>query len=130
MGFLTRTVLVGGLAVMLIPADPAEVARSGKARELTLIGTLGFLKTAYDDVAGFCARNATACETGGQLVDTFEAKARTGAKWAYGFFAPTPDPAAKAPAQAVDITATGSLGAPAHPVPRPKPARPAEARAS
>lgn len=136
MGFLIRTAVLGAIGIMLIPADPDEVARSGAAERLTALGTLGFVQAAVADVRGFCTRNPDACETGGQLVDTFEAKARTGAKWAYGFFsdgsalpvpvgretAATPTPARPVP-HATEVASTGSIGPPP-PAPRPKPRPP------
>jgi hypothetical protein len=122
MGFLIRTAIVVTIGIMLIPADPAELARTGKASEVSTLGTLVFMKTAWDDARGFCDRNAEACTTAGQFGDLFQAKARTGAKWIYGFLGPSsPTPASARPFPAVDATATGSLPPP-RPVPRRKPA--------
>lgn len=140
MGFLIRTAILGAIGIMLIPADPDEVARSGAAERLTALGTLGFVQATVADARGFCTRNPDACETGGQLVDTFEAKARTGAKWAYGFFSedgsslpvasaretastPAPTPQRRV-TTAPELVATGSLADPP-PAPRPKPRPPA-----
>jgi hypothetical protein len=115
MGFFIRTGIVAAIGIMLIPADPDEIARSGEAAKASALSTLVFAKAAYDDASGFCGRNPDACTTGAALADSFGAKARTGAKWVYGYF--SPDPIATGPGHAPptratalpDPIATGSL---------------------
>lgn len=96
MGLIIRTALLVGIGVMLIPADPAELEADGLARKADAFATLGFAKAAYDDASGFCQRNPDACETGSALAASFGAKARTGAKWVYGWLSPAAPAAAPA----------------------------------
>jgi hypothetical protein len=113
MGFLIRIALFLGLVILFIPADEAETKKLANGQSLSLFDTLGFASAAYSDVRGFCERNPQACSTGGILVATFEAKARTGARWVYSYLEPSAaqtkaEPNAPA-AQPVQPLATGSV---------------------
>lgn len=88
MGFLIRIALLLGLVILFIPADEAETKKLTGGQSVSLFDTIGFATSAYSDATGFCSRNPQACSTGGVLVDTFEAKARTGARWIYAWLDP------------------------------------------
>jgi hypothetical protein len=111
MGFLIKIALFLGIVIIFIPADEAETKKLG-GQSISLFDTVGFASAAYSDASGFCQRNPQACTTGGGFVATFEAKARTGARWVYAFL----DPASKttapegAPTDAAALpVSTGSL---------------------
>jgi hypothetical protein len=97
MGFLIRIALLLGLVILFIPADEAETKKLTGGQSVSVFDTIGFATSAYSDATGFCGRNPQACSTGGILVDTFEAKARTGARWIYAWLDPAK--AASAPGE-------------------------------
>lgn len=118
MGFLIRIAFFLGLVILFIPADEAETKKLANGQSISLFDTFGFATAAYSDVQGFCGRNPQACSTGGVLVSTFEAKARTGARWVYAWLepsashAPAADKTAPAEQNAQPIpVATGSIHA-------------------
>ena len=119
MGFLIRIALFLGLVILFIPADEAETKKLANGQSVSWFDTLGFASAAYSDARGFCDRNPQACSTGGVLVATFEAKARTGARWVYSYLSPSaahPSPEDKADpnapaAQPMPPLATGSVRA-------------------
>lgn len=82
MFFLLRAAFWLSLVILLIPADPADQpATNGKT--VSTLEALGAAQSTLDDVKGFCGRNPAACEVGRSALDTFGAKARTGARWVY-----------------------------------------------
>lgn len=124
MGFLIRIALLIGIIILFIPADEAEMKKQAGGQSVSLFDTIGFATAAYSDASGFCARNPQACSTGSVFVDTFEAKARTGARWLYAWLEPaktapvpqgeaTPEAQPASQAQAVPLLrgplATGSV---------------------
>lgn len=102
MGFLIRIALLIGIVILFIPADEAEMKKQAGGQSVSLFDTIGFATAAYSDASGFCTRNPQACSTGGVFVDTFEAKARTGARWLYAWLEPNK---AAAPAPQAEPTA-------------------------
>lgn len=116
MGFLIRIALLLGLVILFIPADESETKKSGAEHSVSLFDTIGFATAAYSDASGFCGRNPQACSTGGVILDTFEAKARTGARWVYAWLepghaaAPAPAASAAATADASDVAPTSRAG--------------------
>ena len=100
MFFLLRAAFWLSLVILLIPADPADKpAASG--RTVSTMEAVGAAQSTLDDVKGFCGRNPSACDVGRMALDTFSAKARTGARWVYQQL------------EAGDATATGSTPSPA-----------------
>lgn len=89
MGFLIRIALLIGIIILFIPADEAEMKKQAGGQSVSLFDTIGFATAAYSDASGFCTRNPQACSTGGVFLDTFEAKARTGARWLYAWLEPS-----------------------------------------
>lgn len=97
MSFLIKLALLVTVVVFCIPADPAEIARSGSSpRTVGVFDAYGLAQAIYSDAGGFCARNPAACDTGAALGDVFAAKARTATRWVQDYLTPS----AKEPAQA------------------------------
>jgi Family of unknown function (DUF5330) len=108
MGFLIRTAFWLTIVILLIPADETETRKLADGRSITAFEAIGFATAAYQDARGFCQRNTDACDTGQIVLATFEAKARTGARWVYGFMDPAGSkstPAANTPVAAPSATA-------------------------
>jgi len=82
MFFLLRAAFWLSLVILLIPADPADTPASG-GKTVSTLEALGAAQSTLDDVKGFCGRNPAACDVGRSALDTFGAKARTGARWVY-----------------------------------------------
>lgn len=130
MSFLIKVALLVTVVIFCIPADPDELARSGEARRtIGVFDAYGLAQATYDDVSGFCGRNPAACDTGGAVMDTFAAKARTGLRYVQAYIAPAPKPATaqNPPAVATPVRAqenTGSIARiawPASPPRKPQP---------
>lgn len=83
MFFLLRAAFWLSLVILLIPADPAETPPAGQARTVSTLEAIGAAHSTFEDLKGFCDRNAVACETGKAALDGFGAKARTGVRWVY-----------------------------------------------
>ena len=88
MGFLLKVAVFVSLVILLIPADEAEVKKLANGRAISAVETYGLVSSVYEDAQGFCGRNKDACEIGQVAAATFGAKARTGARWLYGYFDP------------------------------------------
>ena len=137
MGFLIRVMIFVGLVILFIPADEAETQKLVHGRAVSTLEAIGFASAVYDDARGFCGRNKEACDIGSVAAATFGAKARTGARWIYGYFEPgtaaRPTAAHAAPADGQPMPpplseATGSIHHPGieagHDVHRALPAAP------
>ena len=81
MFFLLRVAFWLSLVILLIPADPQIAAERGQGHEVSTFQAIDAAQSAYSDVKGFCGRNPTACDVGRVALDTFAAKAKTGARW-------------------------------------------------
>ena len=103
MFFLLRVAFWVSLVILLIPADPQLAAERGEGREVSTFEAIDAAQTTYQDVKGFCGRNPTACDVGQVALDTFTAKARTGARWVYRQLGDDPE-TGRAP------TVTGTTG--------------------
>lgn len=115
MSFLIKLGLLVTVVVFCIPADPAELARSGSApRTVGVFDAYGLAQAVYSDAGGFCARNPAACDTGAALGDVFAAKARTATRWVQDYLAPTP--AEKTAEKSMDKLPATAAAAPAGPV--------------
>lgn len=106
--FFVRAAFWLTLVIALIPVQQSQLADG--QRPVSPMETAGLIKTAADDLAGFCERNASACETGRQLAAQMGAKAREGARIAYHWLDDRyGEPAlAGTAAGGIDETATGS----------------------
>ncbi len=113
MGFLIRIALFLGLVILFIPAAEAETRKLGPGQSMSLFDTFSFATAAYADVGGFCGRNPQAYATGSIFVSTFEAKARTGARWVYAYL----DPSASHAPPAADAIAPANPPVPFAPLP-------------
>jgi hypothetical protein len=83
MFFLLRVAFWLSLAILFIPADPQIAAEKEAGHEVSTLQAIGAANSTWEDVKGFCGRNPTACDVGRVALDTFTAKARTGARWVY-----------------------------------------------
>ncbi len=83
MFFLLRVAFWLSLAILFIPADPQSGPKETDGRDVSTFEAIGAAQSAYADVKGFCGRNPAACDVGRVALDTFAAKARTGARWVY-----------------------------------------------
>jgi hypothetical protein len=81
MFFLLRVAFWLSVAILFIPADPQYAADRNDGRDVSTFEAIGAAQSAYQDVKGFCGRNPGACDVGRVALDTFTAKARTGARW-------------------------------------------------
>ena len=81
MFFLLRVAFWLSLAILLIPADPEIAAERSGGRDVSTFEAIGAAHSTYEDVKGFCGRNPSTCDIGRVALDTFAAKARTGARW-------------------------------------------------
>lgn len=81
MFFLLRVAFWLSLVILLIPADPQIAAEQNHGRDVSTFEAIDAAQTTYQDVKGFCGRNPGACDIGRVALDTFTAKARTGARW-------------------------------------------------
>lgn len=81
MFFLLRVAFWLSLVILLIPADPQIAAERGQGHEVSTFQAIDAAQSTYADVKGFCGRNPTACDVGRVALDTFAAKAKTGARW-------------------------------------------------
>jgi hypothetical protein len=131
MSFLIKLALLVTVVVFCIPADPADLARSGSApRTVGVFDAYGLAQAVVSDAGGFCGRNPAACDTGAALGDVFTAKARTATRWVQNYLAPAdhpteaaaaPAPASVPAANALPHEATGSVAGAAVPPPPRKP---------
>lgn len=118
MSFLIKLGLLVTVVVFCIPADPAELARSGSApRTVGVFDAYGLAQAVYSDAGGFCARNPAACDTGAALGDVFAAKARTATRWVQDYLAPSEKTAEKSTDKAPAAAALPPSAAGAHPAP-------------
>ena len=83
MFFLLRVAFWLSLVILLIPADPQIAAERKQGRDVSTFEAIDAAQSAYQDVKGFCGRNPTTCDVGRSALDTFAAKAKTGARWVY-----------------------------------------------
>lgn len=93
--FLIRTAFWLALVVAFIPVNPADLGDG--QRPVSTQETIGAAQALISDIAGFCQRNGSACETGREVFSQFGAKARAGLRYASAYFdeedAPSPDEA-------------------------------------
>lgn len=83
MFFLLRTAFWIGLVILLLPIDTGS-------QEDAPVGVspwqaLSAAQSTVSDISSFCTRNPGACETGGQALRTFGAKARESARLVYEY---------------------------------------------
>lgn len=83
MFFLLRVAFWLSLVILFIPADPQVAAQGNDGRDVSTLEAIGAANSTWQDVKGFCTRNPDACGIGRMALDTFSAKARTGARWVY-----------------------------------------------
>ena len=85
--YIIRTAFWLSLIVFLLPIgeDSAEQAREGDAEQYSLSAgeALGAAMSTVEDVAGLCERKPQICEAGSAAWDTFQRKARYGARAIY-----------------------------------------------
>ncbi len=86
MFFLLRVAFWLSLVILLIPADPQIAAERKQGRDVSTFEAIDAAQSTFQDVKGFCGRNPTACDVGRVAIDTFAAKAKTGARWVYQQF--------------------------------------------
>ncbi len=86
MGFLIKCAIFLSVVIFLIPVD--DVAGTGRSDTPTIVNTSQAYEAAREtvsDLGGFCARNPSACEIGGQIGTTLAYKARAVAFMSYQF---------------------------------------------
>lgn len=83
MVFLLRTAFWIGLVILLLPIGTGE--EGGEASGISAFDALAVAQSTVSDLSGFCTRNPSTCETGGQALQTFGAKARESARLVYEY---------------------------------------------
>lgn len=83
MFFLLRTAFWIGLVILLLPIDtgPEDDGPVG----VSPWQALSAAQSTVSDISSFCTRNPDACETGGEALRTFGAKARESARLVYEY---------------------------------------------
>lgn len=82
--FLIRTAFWLALVVAFIPVNPADLGDD--QRPVSTQETIGAVQALVADLAGFCQRNGSACDTGREVFSQFGAKARAGLRYASAYF--------------------------------------------
>ncbi len=80
--FIIRTAFWLSLVILCLPVGKSndnDVASVGTAEAFFAA------QATYGDLSRFCERNASACDTGGQVISAFGQKARYGAQVVYEF---------------------------------------------
>ncbi len=83
MFFLLRTAFWIGLVILLLPIGTGE--EGDEASGVSAFEALAAAQSTVSDLSGFCSRNPSTCETGGQALQTFGAKARESARLVYEY---------------------------------------------
>lgn len=83
MGFLIRSAFWLSLVLLIIPIE-TEGGEHG-AEPVGPVDAFIAARAAFQDVAGICERRPEVCLTGRAALDTIGARAREGARMAYGF---------------------------------------------
>jgi hypothetical protein len=103
--FLIRSAFWLSIVVLLIPADPGT---GHEAPGASAINALAAARGAVADLAGMCARRPEVCSEGGSALQSFGARAGTGAQWIYetigGLSASTAPPSTRGTLTPTDTT--------------------------
>ncbi|MXN65731.1 hypothetical protein GR183_12520 [Stappia sp. GBMRC 2046] len=83
MFFLLRTAFWIGLVILLLPIDTGS--QDDATAGVSPWQALSAAQSTVSDISSFCTRNPNACETGGQALRTFGAKARESARLVYEY---------------------------------------------
>lgn len=79
--FVVRTAFWLAVVVAFIPVSRADLGQDQEP--VSAVETIGLARTIVADIATFCSRNETACQTGAELASQMGAKAREGARIVY-----------------------------------------------
>jgi hypothetical protein len=102
------------IVVAFIPVNPADL-REGQ-RPVSAFETMRIAQVAFADIAGFCARNESACASGLQIASQIGLKARAGVEMlatAYRLASSeeaTPRAGKNVTGKEIDAQRTGAIG--------------------
>lgn len=85
MFFLLRTAFWLTLVLVLIPLGSEEGTTEPQNAAVDPVSAFLAAQATVSDIGGFCARNADACETGGNALTAIGSRARDGARIVYEF---------------------------------------------
>jgi hypothetical protein len=105
--FLVRTIFWLSLVIALIPANPSDLTEG--QRPVSTFETLSAAETFVRDLSGFCERNASACDTGRQIVAQFGAKAHTGLSYLSAYIEKKTPPPSRTATDGEDNVKTGAI---------------------
>ncbi|MBA5779050.1 DUF5330 domain-containing protein [Stappia sp. F7233] len=83
MFFLLRTAFWIGLVILLLPIDTGDNGDSSAS--ISPVEAFVAAQSTVSDISGFCSRNPATCQTGGQALQAFGAKARESARLVYEY---------------------------------------------
>ena len=111
---IIRTIIVLAGVAAFIPSPPEDVSSAAPSVASTEVSDTGYFEVAtntFSDLASFCARQPTVCETAGFVAHKLELKAKYGARLIYEWANEANTSSAVQPdvARASDPIETGSM---------------------